>query len=185
MKHLLIVISGPSGVGKGTIVDELMKRGNYALSVSCTTRGPRDGESEGVSYFYISEQQFLGLIESNGLLEYSRHFGNYYGTPRDFVARQLESKDVILEIEVNGALQVKKAYPDALLIFIAPPSREELISRLRRRGAENEEKIAERVGRMDTELSHKDEYDFVIVNDKLEFAVEQIENIIEGARRAL
>ena len=113
MKNLLIVLSGPSGVGKGTIVNELLKRGNYALSVSCTTRSPREGETDGKSYFFISKEEFLKNIREGGFLEYSVHFENYYGTPKKFVENRLEESDVILEIEVDGALSVKRAIPEA------------------------------------------------------------------------
>lgn len=180
----MIVLSGPSGVGKGTIVDRLLRRGNYSLSVSCTTRSPRPGEREGVSYFFTDRESFLADLERGGFLEYSEHFGNLYGTPRSFVECKLQTSDVILEIDVDGALQVKNSYPEAVLIMILPPSVEELFCRLRRRGAEDEEKIAERVRRMDYEISRKDRYDYVVVNDDLDVAVEKIEQIIEGVRVA-
>ena len=122
----LIVISGPSGVGKGTIVNELLKKGDYALSISCTTRPPRRGEKEGISYFFISREKFEAMIEEDGFLEYDNHFDNYYGTPKDFVQKQLQTKNVILEIEVNGALNAKRSYPEAILIMILPPNFEEL-----------------------------------------------------------
>lgn len=184
MSNLLIVLSGPSGVGKGTIVSRLLKRGNYSLSVSCTTRPPREGEREGISYFFTDREAFLKSVGEGGFLEYSEHFGNLYGTPRKFVEQKLVHSDVILEIEVDGALQVKKSYPDALLIMIAPPDREALISRLRHRGSEDDSKIEERLKRMDYELSRADEYDYTVINDDLETAVEQIENIIEGVKKA-
>ena len=179
----LIVLSGPSGVGKGTIVNRLINRGDYALSVSCTTRYPREGEKDGVSYFFISKQQFEGLIKDGGLLEYSNHFGNYYGTPAAFVKEQLKTHNVILEIEVNGALQVKRNYPDTLLIMVVPPSLEELKLRLIHRGTENPEKIAERLSRIDYELSKKGEYDYIVVNDDLETAVNDIDEIIKTSKK--
>ena len=137
----LIVISGPSGVGKGTIVNELLKKGDYALSISCTTRPPRRGEKEGISYFFISREKFEAMIEEDGFLEYDNHFDNYYGTPKDFVQKQLQTKNVILEIEVNGALNAKRSYPEAILIMILPPNFEELKARLTGRGTESPEKI--------------------------------------------
>ncbi len=178
MKHLLIVLSGPSGVGKGTIVKKLMQRGGYVLSVSCTTRSPREGEKNGVSYFFTDKQSFLEKASEGGFLEYSNHFGNYYGTPREFVEKSLKTHDVILEIEVDGALQVKKSYPEALLIMIVPPDADELRARLKKRGTESAEKIEERISRMNYELSKKDMYDYTVVNDDLERAVAEAEKII-------
>jgi guanylate kinase len=178
MKNLLIVLSGPSGVGKGTIVNRLAKSGNFATSVSCTTRAPREGEKEGVSYFFVSKDRFMEMIQKGELLEYSNHFENYYGTPKAFVEEQLRKKDVILEIEVNGALQIKSVYPQAVLIMIVPPNKEELAKRLRGRGTESEQLICERLARLDYELSKQDQYDEVVVNDDIERAVAQIQQII-------
>ena len=183
MRNLLIVVSGPSGVGKGTIVNRLLKSGQYSLSISCTTRAPREGEKDGVHYFFVSEEKFRSMIKEGGFLEYSNHFAHMYGTPRFFVEEQLKSRNVILEIDVDGALQVKKAHPEALLIMIAPPSEEELIKRLKRRGTESDEKIAERVSRMNYELSKSGEYDCTVVNDDLEEAVLKVEEIINSKRR--
>jgi guanylate kinase len=183
MKNLLIVLSGPSGVGKGTIVNNLLGKGGYALSVSCTTRPPREGEENGKSYFFITKDEFKKKIGENGFLEYSNHFENYYGTPRAFVEEKLKTLDVILEIEVDGALQVKKSYPDSLLIMILPPNKDELISRLKGRGSETDESIARRVSRFEYELSKKDSYDYIVINDNLTKAVEQIEKIIENEKR--
>ncbi len=182
MKNLLIVISGPSGVGKGTIVDRLLKRGNFSLSVSCTTRSPRVGEVDGKSYFFISEKEFLKMIDEGGFLEYSNHFENYYGTPKKFVLDKLKTSDVILEIEVDGAFQIKKSHPEALLIMVLPPDENALRARLRGRKTESEEKIEERVARMNYEISKKAEYDFVVINDDLDTAVIDIENIIKNAK---
>ena len=149
MRNLLIVLSGPSGVGKGTIVGELLKSGKYFLSVSCTTRTPRDGEREGVHYFFLTKERFEKLIKEGGLLEYSNHFENYYGTPKAFVESKLKEGDVILEIEVDGALQVKRGNAE------------------------------ERVKRMRYELSKKEMYDYVVVNDDLQRAVDEVKQIIK------
>lgn len=180
MKNKLIVLSGPSGVGKGTIVKKLLQKGGYALSVSCTTRAPREGETDGVSYFFIDREKFLEEIKEGGFLEYSEHFGNLYGTPKKFVEQQLKAHNVILEIEVDGALQVKRAYPDALLIMILPPSAEELRARLTGRGSETEESIKKRLERMTYELSKKDSYDYSVINDVLDDAVNDIDRIIKS-----
>lgn len=182
MRNLLIVLSGPSGVGKGTIVNELKKIYDFATSVSCTTRAPREGEIDGKHYFFLSKENFNSMIERGELLEYDNHFGNLYGTPKAFVEEKLKTQNVLLEIEVNGALNAKKVYPAAVLIMIVPPSVEELKARLMGRGTEDEEKIAERLKRLDYELSKKDEYDYVVVNDNLQKAVTEIENIIKAER---
>ena len=184
MRNLLIVLSGPSGVGKGTIVHRLLDSGGYALSVSCTTRKPRPGEVDGKDYFFIGKEKFLNMIDNAGFLEYSNHFENYYGTPKEFVEKQLETHDVILEIEVDGALQVKKAHPEALLIMILPPDKAELKRRLLGRGTEAAEKVEERLSRMNYELSHADKYDYTVINDDLNAAVLEIENIIKVQKGA-
>lgn len=179
MRNILIAISGPSGVGKGTIVKQLLNRGNFALSISCTTRAPREGEVDGREYFFISREQFEKSIREGGLLEYSNHFGNYYGTPKAFVEKMLESHDVILEIEVDGSLQVKKTHPEIILIMILPPDMDALKARLAGRGSESPEKIAERLKRYDYEVSYREVYDYAIINDDLNTAVLEIENIIK------
>ncbi len=181
-KPTLIVISGPSGVGKGTVVEMLLGRLRDAvLSVSCTTRAPREGESNGKSYFFISRETFLKMIDENGFLEYSNHFENYYGTPRFFVEQKLaKGKDVILEIDVDGAKRVREAYPGALLLMITPPSREELIRRLNLRGTESKELIEKRLERADYEMSRSSFYDYTIINDDLEKTVDSIIKIIEN-----
>ena len=179
MKNVLIVLSGPSGVGKGTIAKILIeKNSSLALSISCTTRTPRNGEINGREYFFISKEEFKDKIQNNGLLEYSEHFENYYGTPKDFVLNTLKEKDVILEIDVNGGLKVKENFPDAVLIMIAPPSIQELRNRLVGRNTETEEKINIRMQRIEYELGMKDKYDYVVVNDQLDDAVKTIEKII-------
>ena len=184
MKNLLIVISGPSGVGKGTIVNRLLESGNYALSISCTTRQMRKGEVEGKSYFFITDEEFLKSVKENGFLEYSKHFEHYYGTPRKFVENQLKTHDVILEIEPNGALQVKESHPEAILIMIVPPDEQALRSRLIGRGTESMEEIERRIARMEYELSKKDLYDYAIVNDDLDECVEKLENLIKELKGA-
>ncbi len=179
-KGTLLVISGPSGVGKGTIVKKLLaRRPNISLSISCTTRAPREGEKDGESYFFISKDKFKNMIESGGFLEYSEHFENFYGTPKKFVEEKLNEGDVVLEIEVDGALNVKKVKPEAVLCMIAPPSREEQYARLKGRGTEGEEEIARRIKRADYELSKSPQYDYVIINDDLETAVDKVESILK------
>lgn len=186
-KGTLIVISGPSGVGKGTVVNMLLSRLKDAvLSVSCTTRAPREGEKNGKSYFFISKETFLKMIDEGGFLEYSNHFENYYGTPRFFVEQKLEEdKDVILEIDVDGAANVKKQFPDALLLMITPPSREELVRRLKLRGTEDEVLIEQRLKRADYEMSRSNFYDYTVINDDLEQTVENILKIVENRRKGI
>ena len=179
MKNLLIVLSGPSGVGKGTIVNKLIAKGGYALSVSCTTRSPRSGEKDGREYFFISKDKFLKMIEGGGFLEYSNHFENFYGTPVEFVENKLKTHNVLLEIDVDGGLQIKKSHPEALLIFIAPPSKKELKQRLVGRGTEDPEKIEKRLSRTEYELSQAHKYDYTVINDDLNVALSEIENIIK------
>ena len=179
-KGKLVVISGPSGVGKGTIVKEVLKiRPQCALSISCTTRKPREGEKDGVSYFFITRERFEKMINEGGFLEYSEHFSNLYGTPRFFVEEKLKSGDVLLEIDVDGALNVKKAYKEAILVMIAPPDRKTLESRLRGRATESEEVIFGRLARADYELSKAPLYDYTIINDNLDQAVGEVVQILE------
>ena len=180
MSKKLIVVSGPAGVGKGTIVKTVVKnRDDVVESVSCTTRAPRPGETHGKEYYFLSKEEFLRRIDEQDFLEYDEHFGNYYGTPKTFVREQLQSKNVILEIDVVGALNAKKAFPDSVLVMIAPPSLEELKRRLIGRGTETEEQIAGRLSRIEYELAQKDKYDYVIVNDVLETAIAELERIID------
>ena len=179
-KGKLMVLSGPSGVGKGTIVQRVLQaRPNCALSVSCTTRPPREGEKDGVNYFFLTREKFEEMIKDGGFLEYSEHFSNFYGTPRFFVEQKLKEGDVILEIEVDGALNVKKAYKEAILVMIAPPDRQTLVKRLRGRGTEDEETIAKRIARADYELSKASYYDYTIINDDLDEAVGEVVQILE------
>lgn len=183
----LVVISGPSGVGKGTVVDMLLKKlPDAVLSVSCTTRAPREGESDGKSYFFISKETFLKMIDEKGFLEYSNHFENYYGTPRFFVEQKLaEGKTVILEIDVDGAQHIRNEFPEAILLMITPPSRDELIRRLKLRGTEDEELIAKRLERADYELSRNKFYDYTIINDDLDKTVEYIIKILDNRRKGI
>lgn len=182
-RNVLVVLSGPSGVGKGTIAKLLVERNkNIALSISCTTRSPRVGEEHGREYFFIDKNSFIDKTKNGGFLEYSEHFDNYYGTPKDFVLDKLKGKDVLLEIDVNGGLQVKENYKDALLIMLVPPSVEEIRKRLLGRNTESEDKINSRMERIDYELGKKDLYDFVVVNDDLETAVKDVENIIKNQK---
>ena len=181
MKNKLFVISGPSGVGKGTLVKEILKDDpRLSLSVSCTTRLPREGEIEGREYFFITRAEFENRIHENDFLEYDEHFGNYYGTPRSFVERQLIDHSIILEIDVVGGLNAKRMMPeDTVLIMITPPSEEELVHRLKMRGAETEQQIHDRLIRVRYELSHRDLYDYIIVNDDLKTAKEQLAAAID------
>lgn len=181
MKNKLLVISGPSGVGKGTLVKAIKaRRADVAESISCTTRAPREGETHGKEYFFLTKEEFLRRIEERDFLEYDEHFGNYYGTPKSFVLEMLKTKSVILEIDVVGALNTKKAIPESVLIMIAPPSVEELKRRLVGRGTETEEAIKNRLSRLEYELSQQDKYDYVVVNDDLEKALQEIENILDA-----
>lgn len=184
-KGLLFVISGPSGVGKGTICKKLLeRRKELKLSVSVTTRAPRPGEIEGVNYFFRSEEQFQDMIECDEFLEYMCVFGkNHYGTPKAYVAEQrAQGNDVILEIDVNGALNVKKRCPDAVMIFIAPPSMETLKKRLVGRGTETEEAVERRFAEAVKELAAAGEYDYIVVNDSLDKAVDDTESILVSER---
>ena len=183
MKHVLMAVSGPAGVGKGTIVKTIIsRRDDVVESVSCTTRLSREGEIDGKHYFFITKEEFLRRIEEKDFLEYDEHFGNYYGTPRSFVEKTLQTKSVILEIDVVGALNVKKVFPECVLVMIAPPSVEELKRRLIGRGSEDEESLKTRLARLDFELAQKDKYDYFIVNDDLETAILEVEQIIDGVK---
>ena len=180
MKHSILVVSGPSGVGKGTLVKALKaKRKDVVESVSCTTRAPREGEVHGREYYFLSKEEFLSRVQADDFLEYDEHFGNFYGTPKSFVKEQLKEKSVILEIDVNGALNAKKAFPESKLVMIVPPSEEELKKRLTGRGSETEAEIENRLKRLEFELSQKDKYDYVIVNDELEKALIALEKILD------
>ena len=182
-KGILIVVSGFSGAGKGTLMKELLTRypDTYALSISATTRSPREGEVDGREYFFVSKDEFEKMIAKGELIEYAKYVENYYGTPRDYVEKKLdEGKDVILEIEIQGALQVRELYPDALLLFVMPPSADELKERLVGRGTESPEVIAQRLAISAKESQFMPQYDYLVVNDVLEESVRQVHEIIQS-----
>ena len=182
-KGILIVVSGFSGAGKGTLLKSLVsKYENYQISISATTRSPREGEKEGREYFFVAKEKFEDMISKGEFMEYAQYVGNYYGTPKKYVEdRMKKGKDVILEIEIQGALQIKKNYPDALLLFVMPPSILELKNRLLNRGSETMELIESRLRRAKEEAMGIDEYDYIIVNEELDFSVEELHHVIEGA----
>ncbi len=183
MRNVLMVVSGPSGVGKGTLVKRLVKeRADATECITCTTRAPREGEVHGREYFFLSKEEFLKRVSENGFLEYDEHFGNYYGTPKSFVEETLREKSVVLEIDVVGGLNVKKVYPDCVLVMIVPPSRETLAERLRGRGTETEEQVAGRLERLDYELSQSEKYDYVLVNDDLEEAYKNLCDLLDKVK---
>ncbi len=182
-KGVLLIISGPSGSGKGTIVERLVSEYNYAVSISATTRKPRPNEKEGVHYFFNTVEGFKKMIENDELLEYAGFCGNYYGTPKRFVEEQLKSgNNIILEIEVQGALQVKKKYNDAVLIFTMPPTLDELRRRLEFRGTEDSETIDRRIKRAAEELEFLPGYDYIVINDTIEKAAEDVDCIVKAER---
>lgn len=179
-KGKLFVISGPSGTGKGTICSEILdQRPSIRMSVSMTTRTPRNGEIDKIHYHFTDHDSFRNLIEADGFLEYANVYGNFYGTPRKQVMEWLdEGIDVILEIDVQGAMQVRNSYPDAVLIFILPPSLEELRNRIAGRGSETEETMKKRLGAALNEISQIGEYDYSVVNDDIDIAVDKVKSII-------
>ena len=182
-KGILIVVSGFSGSGKGTLMKELLSRyaDTYALSISATTRSPREGEEHGREYFFITKDEFEKMIAKGELIEYARYVENYYGTPREYVEKMLdEGRDVILEIEIQGALKVKKAFPHTLLLFVTPPDATELKNRLVGRGTETLDVIKSRLDRACEEAEGMDSYDYLIVNDDLNECVEKMHTIIQG-----
>ena len=184
-KKKLFVISGSSGVGKGTVIGAFLKNNpTFSLSISYTTREKRQGEVEGVNYFYVSKEEFLNSIHNNEFLEWAEFSGNYYGTKREFVQKCLDKNgDLILEIETQGAMQVKDKMPESVLIFIVPPSYQDLEFRLRNRKTESEEAIAKRLDFVKFEMSNSERFDYRIVNDEIQNTVSELERIIksEGA----
>ncbi|MGN0354770.1 MAG: guanylate kinase [Muricoprocola sp.] len=186
-KGVLFVISGFAGAGKGTLVRMLVEKyDNYAVSVSATTRKPREGEIEGVHYFYKTEEEFLEMIEKDMLYEYAKYVDHYYGTPKEYVQKQLEAgKDVILEIEIQGALKIKEQFPDTLLLFVTPPDADTLEARLRGRGTEPDDIVRKRLSRAVEESEAISQYDYIIVNDIAEEAAERIHAIIQSEHYAV
>lgn len=184
----LIVISGFSGSGKGTIMKELIARypDEYALSISATTRGPREGEQNGREYFFKTKEEFLTMIENGQLLEHAQYVENYYGTPKAYVEEQLQAnKNVILEIEIQGALKIKEQFPQTLLLFVTPPSAQILKGRLTGRGTETEEVINSRLSRAIEEADGCEVYDYLVINDELDEAVEHVHQIIRSEHQRM
>lgn len=183
-RGILTVISGFSGAGKGTLVRKLLDGyDNYSLSISMTTRKPREGEVDGVHYFFIDREQFEKNIADGKMLEHAEYVGNYYGTPREYVESQLSAgKDVILEIEYMGAFQVKKMMPEALMLFVTPPSADELYRRLKGRGTETDDVIAGRMQRAIEEADIVDKYEYILLNDDLDTCVRETHEIIQNAK---
>lgn len=182
-KGILAVVSGFSGAGKGTLMKALLQQyqEQYALSISATTRKPREGEEHGREYFFLTVEEFQNMIAEDALIEHACYVGNYYGTPRSYVEEQMAAgRDVILEIEIQGALEVKKKFPDTLLLFVTPPSATVLEERLRGRGTETEEVIQDRLKRALEEAMYMEQYDYILVNDTLETCVEQMHQLIQA-----
>ena len=186
-RGILVVVSGFSGAGKGTIMHRLMEKyDNYALSVSATTRAPRPGEEEGKAYFFRTKEQFEEMIRKDELIEYAQYVENYYGTPRAYVEDHLsKGHDVILEIEIQGARKIKEKYPEAILVFVTAPSMEELKARLVGRGTEKPDVIQKRLARAAQEAEGADEYEYLLVNDQVEDAVDRLHEIIRGEHLAM
>lgn len=182
-KGLLVVISGPSGAGKGTICKQLLQANNFWISVSSTTRQPRQGEVEGVNYYFLSKEEFKERIAKDDFLEYAEVYGNYYGTPKSKALEAIDKgQDVILEIDIQGALKVKESYPEGVFIFILPPSMEELKKRIINRGSETPESLMTRFKSAYKEINYISKYNYAVVNDTVEEAVKKIESIIVAER---
>ena len=184
---VLAVISGFSGAGKGTLMRALLERyDNYALSISATTRAPREGEVDGREYFFKTREEFEQMIEHDELVEYAQYVGNYYGTPKEYVFSNLKAgKDVLLEIEIQGALKIKEQFPQTLLLFVTPPSAQILKDRLTGRGTETEDVINSRLARAVEEADGCEVYDYLVINDELDAAVENVHRIIRGERQRM
>ena len=181
-KGLLVVISGPAGTGKGTVVTELQKSGSVCVSVSATTRQPRPGEVDGKQYHFLTREAFVQMIGENGFLEYAEYVGNYYGTPKEFVFSKLdEGFDVILEIEIQGAMQIREKFPDTLLVFVMPPGAQELRKRLTGRGTETPDVIEKRMKRAAAESEGIEKYDYIVINDDIDKCTKQLHGIIQAA----
>ena len=188
MKGLLTVISGFSGVGKGTLVRELLSRypDQYVLSISATSRAPRAGEQEGVHYFYRTREEFMDLIRQDAFLEYANYNGNFYGTPRKFVEEQLDAgRNVILEIEVQGGFQIKSRFPETVLLYVIPPSAEELVKRLKNRNTETNEEIRRRLERAVIEADAITQYDYVVINDDFETCLNEMHETIKAKQASI
>lgn len=178
---IITVISGFSGAGKGTVVHRLVEQYGYVVSVSATTREPREGEVDGVHYFFKTNEEFEKMIQQGELMEHAGYVDHYYGTPKEYVMQQLEQgNDVILEIEMQGALQIKENYPEAVLVFLTPPSYDELRSRLLGRGTETEDVIAKRLQRAAEECVYMEKYDYIVVNEDLGICVDQVHQLIQS-----
>lgn len=186
-RGVLIVVSGFSGAGKGTLMKKLLKNYNhYALSISMTTRSPRPGEKDGKDYFFITREEFEKHIANDELIEYAKYVDNYYGTPKEYVEQQLsDGKDVILEIEIQGALKIKEKFPQTLLLFVMPPNAAELKKRLEGRGTEPPEVIAKRISRATEESEGIEKYEYIIINENVDECVEKMNTIIQNAKYAV
>lgn len=182
-KGLLVVISGPSGAGKGTICKALLDKNDFWISVSATTRDPRKGEVNGVNYYFLTKEDFKDRIENDDFLEYAEVYGNYYGTPRSEVLKAInKGEDVILEIDIQGALRVKETYPEGVFIFILPPSMEELKNRIINRGSETPESLVTRFKSAYKEINYVSKYNYAVINDTVDEAVKKIESILIAER---